>query len=344
MSDPDKWVVVGLDNGGTTNNATVLDSEDRFLVDRMVETPSYVREGPEKAIEALALSLEQVLELTGTPREIVRAVGLDTPGPVSARRRHLDPAARPTSATRNGAASTSAGRWSGPGRHPGRVQQRRQRGGAVRAPRALRRRWRRRRRSSVSAIVGTGLGGGVIEAGQVVQGAAGMAGELGHVWIPMDGLLGPGQPVPGLQLRPVRRRRERRLADRDREEPAAVLADPVPRPRARPGQSRPHGGEAGPRVRRGRRPAGAGDLHAAGDGDRPAVHDRRQLHRPGRVLRRRRRGRGGAAASVTGSWTGCASTRPCARSRNGPRAIALVPDLDMAGARGSAIAASAAVR
>jgi hypothetical protein len=52
------------------------------------------------------------------------------------------------------------------------------------------------RRSSVSAIVGTGLGGGVIEAGQVIRGAAGMAGELGHVWIPMDGLLALGQPVP----------------------------------------------------------------------------------------------------------------------------------------------------
>ena len=52
------------------------------------------------------------------------------------------------------------------------------------------------RRSSVSAIVGTGLGGGVIEAGRVIRGAAGMAGELGHVQIPMDGLLVPGQPVP----------------------------------------------------------------------------------------------------------------------------------------------------
>ena len=52
------------------------------------------------------------------------------------------------------------------------------------------------RHSSVSAIVGTGLGGGVIEAGRVVRGAAGMAGELGHVQIPMDGLLAPGQPVP----------------------------------------------------------------------------------------------------------------------------------------------------
>ena len=51
-------------------------------------------------------------------------------------------------------------------------------------------------RSSVSVIVGTGLGGGVVEGGRVISGAAGMAGELGHVWIPMDGLLGPGQPVP----------------------------------------------------------------------------------------------------------------------------------------------------
>jgi predicted NBD/HSP70 family sugar kinase len=52
-------------------------------------------------------------------------------------------------------------------------------------------------RSSVSAIVGTGLGGGVIERGHIVKGGAGFAGELGHVHIPMDGLLGEGQPVPG---------------------------------------------------------------------------------------------------------------------------------------------------
>jgi glucokinase len=52
------------------------------------------------------------------------------------------------------------------------------------------------RRSSVAAIVGTGLGGGVVESGRVVQGAAGMAGELGHVMIPMQGLLEPDQPLP----------------------------------------------------------------------------------------------------------------------------------------------------
>jgi glucokinase len=50
--------------------------------------------------------------------------------------------------------------------------------------------------SSISLVVGTGLGGGVIERGQVVKGAAGMAGELGHVYVPMQGLLGEGQPMP----------------------------------------------------------------------------------------------------------------------------------------------------
>jgi predicted NBD/HSP70 family sugar kinase len=50
--------------------------------------------------------------------------------------------------------------------------------------------------SSVSLIVGTGLGGGVVEGGKVVRGAAGMAGELGHIRIPVDGLLAEGQPMP----------------------------------------------------------------------------------------------------------------------------------------------------
>ena len=84
-------------------------------------------------------------------------------------------------------------------------------------------------RSSVSAIVGTGLGGGVVESGRVVAGAAGMAGELGHVHIPLDGLLGPGQPEPTCACGFTGDVGERRLADRHRAQPAAVLADPVSR-------------------------------------------------------------------------------------------------------------------
>ena len=79
----DTWVVVGLDNGGNKNNATVLDPTASFLVDRMVETASRVQEGPEIAVEALALAFDGILERTGIARARVRAVGLDTPGPAS---------------------------------------------------------------------------------------------------------------------------------------------------------------------------------------------------------------------------------------------------------------------
>ena len=51
-----EWVVVGIDNGGNSNNATILDASGRFLVDRLVETPSRVTDGPEVAIDALAMA------------------------------------------------------------------------------------------------------------------------------------------------------------------------------------------------------------------------------------------------------------------------------------------------
>jgi glucokinase len=195
MADPGKWVVVGLDNGGTTVNATVLDSGGRFLVDRLVESPSFVKEGPDKAIEALAGSLERVLELTGTPRASVRAVGLDTPGPVSA-----DGVIASQGATNFGHA-----RWRGfdvRGALEDRIGLRviysnDANAAALYAHHVYFDADQAMLRSSVSAIVGTGLGGGVVERGHVVSGAAGMAGELGHVWIPMEGLVAPGQSLPG---------------------------------------------------------------------------------------------------------------------------------------------------
>jgi glucokinase len=185
--------VVGLDNGGRAINATVLDSAGRFLVDRLVETPSRVAEGPAVAVEALGEALTQVLGLAGVPRESVQAVGLDTPGPASADGvissrgavNFVDPAwrgfdVRSALETRlalpviyNNDANTAS-------LYAHHVHF---------GPDAT-------RRSSVSLIVGTGLGGGVIEGGRVVRGATGMAGEFGHIRIPMDGLLAEGQPMP----------------------------------------------------------------------------------------------------------------------------------------------------
>ncbi len=187
------WVVVGIDNGGNKNNATVLDAEGKFLVNRMYEIPSRVTEGPQVAINALAQSFEQILRTTATPRELVRAVGLDTPGPASA----------DGVISSRGSTNFAQPEW---------------RGFDVRA--ALEERLGlpvvynndanaaaiyahhihfgadAEQRSSVSAIVGTGLGGGVVVDGKIVKGAAGMAGELGHVHLPMQGLLAEGQPLP----------------------------------------------------------------------------------------------------------------------------------------------------
>jgi glucokinase len=190
---PVDWVVLGLDNGGTTNNGTILDSSGKFLLDQMAEVPSNVREGPDKAIESLVESVEQVLGLTGVAMTSVRAIGLDTPGPASA-----DGIISSKGATNFGDAgwrgfdirAALAERLGFPviynnDGNAAALYAHHVRFGAESA-----------RHSSVSAIVGTGLGGGLVEAGRVVKGAAGMAGELGHVPIPLDGLLAPGQPMP----------------------------------------------------------------------------------------------------------------------------------------------------
>lgn len=190
---PASWVVVGLDNGGTCNNATVLDATGQYLVDHLVENPSLVTEGPELAVEQLAEAFTNILELTRTPRTLVRAVGLDTPGPASAT----------GVISSKGATNFNQKSWHGfdiRGALEARIglpvfynndanaaalYAHHQHFGAA----AM-------RRSSVAAIVGTGLGGGVVENGRVVAGAAGMAGELGHVQIPLHGVLEDDQPIP----------------------------------------------------------------------------------------------------------------------------------------------------
>ena len=79
-------VVVGIDNGGTKTNATVLEvaGNHRFLVDRMHEVPSRVAEGPAAAIEAMVDAMDRALAAAGVESARVVAVGLDTPGPASA--------------------------------------------------------------------------------------------------------------------------------------------------------------------------------------------------------------------------------------------------------------------
>jgi predicted NBD/HSP70 family sugar kinase len=185
--------VVGLDVGGTSVNATVLGDRGLFLVDRLIELPSRVVEGPPASLAAIGEALAAVLRATGVARSDVAAVGLDTPGPASA----------DGVISSRGATNFSAPEWwaydfrtavedllgvpvvyNNDGNAAALYAHRQHFG-----PAAM-------ERSSVAAIVGTGFGGGVIESGQVVRGASGMAGELGHVPIPMEGLLEHDQFVP----------------------------------------------------------------------------------------------------------------------------------------------------
>src|ERR1700693_1153713 len=190
---PGEWVVVGLDNGGTANNGTILDSGGRFLLTEMAEVPSNVREGPDKAIQSLVDSVEQVIALTGMPMASVRAIGLDTPGPASG-----DGVISSKGATNFGHAG-----WRGFDIR-GALTERlgipviynNDGNSAALYAHHVRFGAESGQRSSVAAIVGTGLGGGIVEGGKVTRGAPGRAGELGHAPIPLMGLLGPGQPMP----------------------------------------------------------------------------------------------------------------------------------------------------
>lgn len=186
-------VVVGLDNGGTANNGTVLSLSGEFLIDGLCETPSLVTEGPDIAVAAMVEAIDVVLARVGIPRSRVRAVGLDTPGPASGigvisslgsinfehagwynfdvRTALESLLGIPVVYNNDGNAAALYAHHVYFGDHAAE-------------------------NSSVSAIVGTGLGGGVVESGVIVRGAAGMAGELGHIPIAMEGLLADAQPVP----------------------------------------------------------------------------------------------------------------------------------------------------
>lgn len=186
-------VVVGLDNGGTTNNATVLTLDGRFLVEGLAESPSRVQEGTDVALAAMAEAFEAVLARTGVPRSSVLAVGLDTPGPATA----------DGVICAAGSTNFSHPSWKGFDVRTALEEElgiavvyNNDANAAALYAHAMFFGDRAADSSSVSLIVGTGLGGGIVAGGRIVTGASGMAGELGHVPLGLEGVLETDQPVP----------------------------------------------------------------------------------------------------------------------------------------------------
>jgi predicted NBD/HSP70 family sugar kinase len=180
-----------VDLGGTAVNYTFVDGDERFLIDGLCEHPARSTEGPAVCLQQIVDGLQIALEKAAIARRDLAAVGLDTPGPASATGVlsaegstnfvHADWAAfdiRQGLADRLGVPVTylndgnAAALWGHFAIFGG--------GGAT----------------SVSAIIGTGLGGGVITDGHVVKGKRGFGGELGHVLLPYQGIRGIEGLVP----------------------------------------------------------------------------------------------------------------------------------------------------
>src|SRR3954471_8604090 len=186
-------IIAGIDLGGTAVNYTLVDFEGRFLIEDLCEHPSRSIEGPDICLQQIADGLAIATAKAGVALDDVTIVALATPGPASAigvlsekgSTNFVHPAwagldlparlsavlRRPVTYLNDGNAGALWGHWS-----------------IFDEP---------ERATSVSAIIGTGLGGGVIVDGHVIKGRGGFGGELGHVLIPY-------QSIPGIEgLSPV---------------------------------------------------------------------------------------------------------------------------------------------
>ena len=185
-------VVAGVDLGGTAINYTLANAQEKFLIEGLCEYPALSKQGPDVCLQQIEDGLKMAVEKAGVSMEDLVAVGLDTPGPASSAgvlsargstnfvhadwsgfdiRKHLEVRlGRPVQYLNDGNAGALWGHFAIFG------------GGG--------------KETSISAVIGTGLGGGVIVGGNVVKGRMGFGGELGHVLIPYQNIPGIDGLVP----------------------------------------------------------------------------------------------------------------------------------------------------
>jgi predicted NBD/HSP70 family sugar kinase len=183
--------VAGIDLGGTAINYTFLRSDGAFLIAGLFEHPARVTEGPSVCLGQIAEGLGLAAAHAGISVASIDAIGLDTPGPASATGVlsargstnfiHRDwpgfdiPAAvartfgKPVTYLNDGNAAALWGHTHALGDRPG---------------------------TSISAIIGTGLGGGIVVDGRVVSGSHGFGGEVGHVLIPYQSIVAAKDLAP----------------------------------------------------------------------------------------------------------------------------------------------------
>ena len=173
-------VVAGVDLGGTAVNYTLIDQQEKFLIEGLCEHPALSKQGPDVCLQQIADGLAIASSRAGVNVADVVAIGLDTPGPASA--------AGQLSA--RGSTNFVHPKWAGFDIRDGLAKKLGKPVCYLNDANAAAL-WghyaifgANSKQTSVSIVIGTGNGGGIILDGRVVKGKNGFGGELGHVLIP----------------------------------------------------------------------------------------------------------------------------------------------------------------
>ncbi|MFZ0687834.1 MAG: ROK family protein [Terriglobales bacterium] len=179
-------VVAGVDLGGTAINYTLVNGEEKFLIEALCEHPALSKQGPDICLQQIADGLKIATDLAGVAVDDVVAIGLDTPGPASAAGR----------LSARGSTNFVHPKWAGFDIREGLAHKLGKPVTYLNDANAAAL-WghyaifgANSRETSISDVVGTGNGGGIILDGNVVKGKNGFGGELGHVLIPYQSIAG----------------------------------------------------------------------------------------------------------------------------------------------------------
>jgi predicted NBD/HSP70 family sugar kinase len=167
-------IVAGVDLGGTAVNYTLISEKEQFLIEGLCEHPALSKQGPEICLRQIEDGLLTAAKRANVSLDDIVAVGLDTPGPASASGIlsargstnfvHVDWAGfdireglarrlgKPVNYLNDGNAGALWGHFTLFGANS--------------------------KETSVSVVIGTGLGGGIIIDGNVVKGRKGFGGEF----------------------------------------------------------------------------------------------------------------------------------------------------------------------
>lgn len=167
---------LGIDLGGTNVKSGVVDDEGRPL--SSVSVPTHAERGGEAGILTLAEAGREAVEASGLTWDQITAVGLGSPGTMDIATGHLlDPPNlpgwdnlpirdrlaealdKPTVLQNDANAAAYGEYWAGAGRGTS---------------------------SLVLFTLGTGIGGGIIQEGRIVEGRHSHGAELGHIIIQME--------------------------------------------------------------------------------------------------------------------------------------------------------------